>query len=209
MSQTEDLTPGSAAALFGAMVVLSAFPSVSVFTVVARSASLGFRHGVATAAGIVAGDLVLMLVTTLGLAVITKTIGAAFVVITYAGAAYLAWTGLQMWRAPAAPAGLAAARGGSLGASLLTGLAITLGDQKAILLYLAFLPAFLDLRSISPSAIAVVVAITLIAVGGTKCVYAALAHRVSRILNPAASRGIQRGAAIALWVAALIVVLRS
>lgn len=43
-------------ALFGAMAVLAAIPSISVLAVVTRSVSSGVRYGAATAAGIVLAE---------------------------------------------------------------------------------------------------------------------------------------------------------
>jgi threonine/homoserine/homoserine lactone efflux protein len=84
------------------MLVLAVLPSVSVMTVVARSAAHGVRHGCLTAAGIVLGDLVLMLVALLGLAFVAETLGGFFTFLRYAGAAYLVWTGYRLWRQPPA-----------------------------------------------------------------------------------------------------------
>lgn len=49
----------SISALFVAMLILAAVPSVSVLTVTAKAASAGMLHGALTAAGIVLGDIVL------------------------------------------------------------------------------------------------------------------------------------------------------
>lgn len=54
---------------------------------------------------------------------------------------------------------------------------VTLADQKAVLFYLGFLPAFVDLSQRNLVDTAVVIAITVLAVGGVKLGYAALADR--------------------------------
>jgi len=52
---------------------------------------------------------------------------------------------------------------------------ITLGDQKAILFYLGFFPAFLDLVAMSALDTAVILLVTTVAVGGVKLAYAGMA----------------------------------
>lgn len=51
------IAPNSALALFIAMVVLAALPSVSVLVVLARSAASGFVQGASTVPEIVLGDI--------------------------------------------------------------------------------------------------------------------------------------------------------
>jgi len=54
---------------------------------------------------------------------------------------------------------------------------ITLGDQKAILFYLGFFPAFLDLKAISALDAVIVLAITVVTVGGAKGLASTLVTR--------------------------------
>ena len=49
---------------------MAAIPSLSVFTVIARSISSGFTHGLMTAIGIVIGDIIFILVAIYSLAAI-------------------------------------------------------------------------------------------------------------------------------------------
>lgn len=65
----------------------------------------------------------------------------------------------------------------SLTMSLLTGAIITLSDQKALLFYFAFFPAFLDVTAISSTDIYLILLITALAVGGSKLGYAYLAGK--------------------------------
>lgn len=54
------MTFGNWIALFGAMAVLAAVPSMSVLTV-AASVSAGFAHGAVAAMGVVVGDVLFIL----------------------------------------------------------------------------------------------------------------------------------------------------
>ncbi|HRQ05881.1 MAG TPA: LysE family transporter, partial [Nitrosomonas halophila] len=62
-------------ALFVAMSVLAAVPSVSVLAVSAKSASFGFVHGACTVAGIVLGDIFFILFVVFGLALLVEAMG--------------------------------------------------------------------------------------------------------------------------------------
>jgi threonine/homoserine/homoserine lactone efflux protein len=79
------LTFGRIAVLFGVMAVLALIPGGSVLTVSARSAAWGFIHGVLTTAGIVAGDIVFILLAILGLSVLVEAMDSLFFLIKYLG----------------------------------------------------------------------------------------------------------------------------
>ena len=161
------------------MLGLAAVPSVSVALVVARGAALGVRNGAAVAAGIVLGDLVFVALAILGLHAIAETMGSFFIVVRYAAGAYLIWLGVglirsrdRIFRRPAAP------DRSTLLASFASGFALTLGDVKAIFFYASLFPAFVDVTSLEFGDAAVVVLITITAVGGVKLAYAFAARRI-------------------------------
>jgi threonine/homoserine/homoserine lactone efflux protein len=174
------------AALAGTMVVGASIPSVSVLAVTARSAAYGLSHGVLTSLGIAAGDIVFILIAIYGLSVLADWTGEHFYIVKYLGGAYLIWLGATLWRARSRVSGIE--DGGeppSLGSSFLTGLLITLGDQKAVLFYLGILPAFLDLSGMTLVDSGVIVAVAIVAVGGPKLLYALLADRLGARLQGA------------------------
>lgn len=130
------------AVLSGVMMVGAIVPSMSVLTVSARSAALGFVHGVLTAAGIVLGDVLFILIAIYGLSVLAAWLDSRFILIQYLGAAYLIWLGIALWRSRPAIGADENKSSSSLFASFLSGLLITLGDQKAIWFYLGFFRHF-------------------------------------------------------------------
>lgn len=171
------LTPTNIAALAGIMALGAAVPSVSVLAVSARSAALGFAHGALTSAGIVVGDIVFILIAIYGLSALAALMGDHFVLITYLGGAYLIWLGVMLWRSTPKAESERAASKHARASSFLTGLLITLGDQKAILFYLGFFPAFVNPAALSPVDTLLMLAVATIAVGGPKLFYAFLAER--------------------------------
>jgi threonine/homoserine/homoserine lactone efflux protein len=177
------LTLGSIIALFGSMIVLAFIPSVSVLVVSARSAASGFTHGVFATIGIVAGDIIFIILAIYGLSVLAELMGSRFSLIKYLGGAYLIWLGIKLWRSGPNTGEVDNNIEPSLLSSFLTGLFITLGDQKAILFYSGFFPAFLDLSSVSLADTGIIIVIATLAVGGAKLVYAYMADRASLLLS--------------------------
>lgn len=165
------------------MAVLAAIPSVSVLTVSARSAAYGFMHGAFTALGIVIGDILFILFAIFGLAFLAESMGNLFVWVKYLGGAYLIWLGIALWKSEPEIRTTEKEVASSLLSSFLTGLLITLADQKAIFFYLGFFPAFLDLTAVSLFDTSIIILITVIAVGGTKLVYAFLASSAKQLIT--------------------------
>jgi threonine/homoserine/homoserine lactone efflux protein len=190
------------------MIVLAIVPSVSVLAVTARAAAFGFTHGLFTALGIVVADILFILVAVYGLALIAEMMGDQFRLIQYIGAAYLIWLGISLWRAETKARAANSVQQSSWSSSFLTGLLITLGDQKAILFYLGFFPAFIDLSKMTPADTLIIVLIAILGVGGAKLVYAFLADRASVMFQDSrALRGINILAAcimIAVGIALLL-----
>ncbi len=161
------------------MLGLAAVPSASVALVVTRGAALGVRDGAAVAAGIVFGDLVFVALAILGLHAIAETMGSFFVVVRYAAGAYLIWLGVGLIRSRGRTSLKAAEPSRStLFASFASGFVLTLGDVKAILFYASLCPAFVDVTSLGFGDVAVVVLITITAVGGVKLAYAFAARSI-------------------------------
>ncbi len=118
--------------------------------------ALASRHGVAAgyrgAAGIFAGDTVLMLLSTAGAASLLRSTPLAFMVVKYAGAAYLAWLGLGLVRAALATwlqragntPGLVDTEAAAPDKPMRTAFVISLMNPKAILFFVSFFIQFVD-----------------------------------------------------------------
>jgi len=203
------MTPGSIAALFATLALLAAVPSVSTLTVVARAAAHGYRHGVCTAAGIVVADLLFILIAIYGLAALATNQSGLFVVMQYLGGAYLLWSGIALLRSAGITGHAADTSEHSLWSSFMAGLLITLGDQKAILFYLGFLPAFINLAALTVLDTGIILLVTIVAVGGVKLVYAWLAGRGGARLDPRVYQVVTRLAACTMLVVGLFVIVRA
>jgi threonine/homoserine/homoserine lactone efflux protein len=148
---------GEAAVFATAVFVLNATPGVDFLLTVSRTLQGGARAGVAAALGIAAGCVAHALAAAFGLAALLALHPQAFVLIQWAGAAYLAWLGLGLlrtaWRgaAEANAAGAAALRK-PWWADFRTGVLTNVLNPKVALFFLAFLPQFVPAGSPSKTA---------------------------------------------------------
>lgn len=195
------MTATAALSLFAVMIALAAMPSSSVALVVVRSATLGVRHGVATALGIVAGDLLFVVLAITGLVAAVEVMGAFFTVLRYFAAAYLIWVGVGLIRHrdhQDNPRGLHGA--GGMWASFAAGIILTLGDVKAILFYAALFPVFVDVSAMTAFDAGVIGTITVVAVGSVKVAYAITARAIA-----AASKGLPFAKPVRVTVGSLMI----
>jgi threonine/homoserine/homoserine lactone efflux protein len=182
------MTLSSGMALFSAMIVLASIPSISVLAVSTRSATFGFIHGVFTSIGIVTGDIIFILVAIGGLSLLAAKMGSLFILIKYFGAAYLIFLGIGLCRSQPQDLESKEIARSSLWSSFLTGLLITLADQKATLFYLGFFPAFVDMTKISTIDTGIIIAIAIVAVGGVKLIYASIASQAKVLIRASISK---------------------
>ncbi len=104
----------------------------------------------------------------------------------YAGAAYLLYIAYKLWTAPAAAQEVEADRKAESPARVfLGGLAVTMGNPKVMVFYLALLPTLLDLTRITVLGYAELVAATLGVLGVVFAAYIVLAARARRLFTSA------------------------
>ena len=156
---------------------------MSVLAVTARAAAFGFAHGFFTALGIVVADVIFILIAVYGLVFVSSLMGDQFFIVQLIGGVYLIWLGTSLGRRGVKPRDAETIDESSRGSSFMTGLLITLGDQKAILFYLGFFPAFIDLGSMTPLDTLIIILLATIGVGGPKLVYAWLADKARMTLQ--------------------------
>jgi threonine/homoserine/homoserine lactone efflux protein len=192
-----------------------ASPGPGVAAIVARSLSRGTRGAPAFIAGFLIGDLAWFTVAATGLAALAQTAYTVFVAVKYAGVAYLLYLSYRMWKTAAKPIETNDA-GSPTDASqkplrLFVGsLALTLGNPKTMVFFLALLPTVVKLETLTVSGffeIAAVICVVLPAVLGG---YAYAAARAGKLLkSPRAIRMVNRGSATAMASAAVVIAARS
>ena len=163
--------------LAAAVLVLAATPGPGVFAVVAHALSSGLRAATLMILGIVLGDLVFLLLAIYGLAEIADHMHVLFLALKYCGAAYLIYLGVQLWRQKPqmVPADIATTTASYR--SFSSGLLITLGNPKVILFYLGFLPAFVNLQTLTQADVLMTACVVTLVLGTTLFAYALVASR--------------------------------
>lgn len=194
------------AAAYLAVLIL---PGPGVTALVARVLARGPQGAPAFIAGFAAGALLRFTIAATGLAAIAATFAPLFVAIRIAGAAYLLFLAWKLWTAPARPATTADAAPDGSGRLFLTGLAINLGNPKAIAFFLALLPTVVDLSALTPAGFAELALLVTVIVAGVLGAYAAAAARARRLFaSPRALRFMNRGGAVAMAGAAAAMLVR-
>jgi threonine/homoserine/homoserine lactone efflux protein len=110
----------------------------------AISAGLRERSVVPAVTGLIAGHAAYALVAVAGLTVIVASSPAALTALTVAGAGYLLWLGRGVLRQSATPATAGASTDASRVRVMLKGAGISGLNPKALLLYFALFPQFID-----------------------------------------------------------------
>ncbi|BBK42707.1 lysine transporter LysE [Allostella vacuolata] len=194
------------AAAYLAVVVL---PGPGVAALVARVLARGTRGAPAFIAGFVGGSLVWFTVAATGLAALAATFAGLFVAIRYLGAAYLLYLAWKLWTAPGRPTATANASPEGRGRLFLAGLAINLGNPKAIMFFLALLPNVLDLGGLTPAGFAGLAGIIAVVASAVLAAYAVAAERARRMFTtPGAVRLLNRGSGVAMAGAAVVIATR-
>lgn len=145
------MTLESGITFFLAIFIFSITPGPGVFAILARSMSKGARASISLSAGMVLSDIVYLVMACFGLAAIASAWEDLFLVIRYAGAAYLIYLGWKMWVSPVAAASSENDVHTETNqiASFIQGFMISASNPKVILFYVAFLPTFMDLTVLS------------------------------------------------------------
>ena len=183
-------------------------PGPGVAAVVARALGGGFWGAVPMVLGILAGDLVYFVFAVFGLAAIATWFGPVFVVIRWAGAAYLLYIAYKFWTAKPGSEQMKPKNEDWL-KTFLAGFSLTMGNPKTIVFYLAILPTVVPLEKMTALGFAeltVIVVVVLLIIG---CGYAALAASAREFFKSTkALRRLNRTAGVMMASAAALVVVR-
>jgi len=203
------LTPFNLWLYAGAMLVLFFTPGPVWLALLARGMSGGFAAAWPLALGVAVGDILWPLLAVLGVTWVATTFDGLMVALKYVAVVMFAVMGFLLIRHAdrtiAADSRLT--RPGAW-AGFMAGLAVILGNPKAILFYMGMLPGFFELTAVTPLDIAAIVTISFVVPLGGNLTMALFIDRVRRLLaSPAALRrtNIVSGVLLIL-VAALIAV---
>ncbi|MDP3798536.1 MAG: LysE family translocator [Polaromonas sp.] len=178
-------------AFVGASLVLALTPGPAVVYIVARTLAQGRSCGLASVLGVALGNLSNAVGAALGLAALFAVSSVAFTVVKWAGAAYLVYLGIRMWRAvPAIAAAALQAPVQPLRRVFRDGFMVALLNPKTTLFFAAFLPQFMDAHA-SPLMQTLALGGVFIGIAGcTDLIYVLTASLVAPRLNRAARHAV-------------------
>jgi threonine/homoserine/homoserine lactone efflux protein len=159
------MTLESGITFFLAIFIFGITPGPGIFAILARSISRGARASFSLSLGMVMSDIVYLVMACYGLAAIASAWEEVFLVIRYAGAAYLIYLGWKMWKSPVSSVSSAdnLQEANNEMASFIQGFMISASNPKVILFYVAFLPTFMDLTVLSATDIVLASFLTFVA----------------------------------------------
>ena len=124
-----------------AIIVFLAIPGPGNLALLTATAKGGVRAGMAATMGVIAGDQALLWMAVAGVATLLITYPAAFALVQWLGAAYLAWLGFKLVSAKPGDAPVLELKPHHY---LRQAFVITVFNPKAIVFYMAFFPLFVD-----------------------------------------------------------------
>ncbi len=126
------------------VLVFMSTPGPSHLLMLSNSMSNGLRRSIATAAGDLTANALQMLAAGFGLAAILVASQSALSVVKWAGAAYLIWMGIAMWRRAESNAGTYRTRARKSARDLwLQGFLTSAANPKAVVFFAALFPQFI------------------------------------------------------------------
>jgi len=128
-------------------LVLSYTPGPNMLLAASHGMLFGPKRTMATAVGLIAGLWVWIGISAAGVGAVLAASPQAFDAVRWAGSAYMAWLGYKALKAPAMELedrDDGEPQGSSLSQRLFQGLAVSLSNPKAIVVFTAVLPQFVD-----------------------------------------------------------------
>ncbi len=173
---------------------LLAVPGPTVMLVVSYAFGQGRSTGWATVPGVTIGDFIAMTVSLAGAGAILATSATLFMVLKYAGAAYLIWLGIKLWRAKPEFGELPDTLASSTRTSMFwNSLTVTALNPKSIVFFIAFVPQFINPTKAALPQFAILEATFLTLAAANVAVWAMLAgHLRSRFNRPATLQVVNR-----------------
>lgn len=192
-----------------ALLVNAGTPGPSIAALVSRVISSGWRDIAPFVAAMWLGEVIWLTVAMAGLSALAETFHVAFLILKYCGVAYLVFLAWKMWNEPVATDNETLPEGRSGWSMFAAGMALTLGNPKIMVFYLALLPTLIDLSNATISLWAIVAIVTLIVLAGIDIVWIMLAHHARRMLRtPRAMKIANRVGATSLGGAAAVIATR-
>ena len=191
----------------GAILILFLTPGPVWVALTARALSGGFASAWPLAVGVVLGDILWPLLAILGVAWIVSVFDGFMTVMRYVAAGTFLFMGVMLIRHAGATIGTDSrlTRPGRL-AGFMAGVAVIVGNPKAVLFYMGVLPGFFDLTKITWLDVMAILAISCTIPLLGNLLMALSVDRARRLLtSPSALRRVNIVAGILLCLVGLII----
>ena len=127
-----------------ASTALLVVPGPTVMVVASYAIGRGKSSGWATVPGVALGDLTAMTASLVGAGAILATSATLFTILKLAGAAYLIWLGIGLWRSQGHLGSLPGVKEKSPMRMFWNAYIVTAFNPKGIVFFIAFVPQFVD-----------------------------------------------------------------
>ncbi len=190
-----------------ALLILFLTPGPVWLAVVARVLSGGFGAAWPLALGVAIGDMAWPFLAILGLSWLVSELAFAMTLLRLFACGMFLWLGVNIWRnADKVPDADNRLNRPGRWAGFLAGVAVILGNPKAILFYMGVLPGFFDLSKVTAPDIAAIVALSMVVPFVGNICFALLVGRLRDFLaTPAAVGRLNRVAAVLLIVVGIAI----
>ncbi|RLQ89577.1 LysE family translocator [Notoacmeibacter ruber] len=183
-----------------ASTLILVIPGPTITLVVARAASHGRSTLPPAVAGVALGDVFAASLSLAGVGVLLSTSAILFEIVRYAGAAWLVFLAIRLWRTdPSSLEGELSPKGLSARRLFTETFLVTLLNPKGILFFVAFVPLFIaaDRPFLPQAALLVATFVTLGIINAALYgLLAGWAHE--KVRSPAFRRGLNRFGAVSL-----------
>jgi len=178
------LSPTDILLYAGALFVLFLTPGPVWLALTARAMSGGFQAAWPLALGVVVGDVLWPILAILGLSIVVQSVDGVMLVLRWVAALVFVIMGILLIRnADKSIASDSRLTRPGMWAGFVAGLAVILGNPKAILFYMGVLPGFFDLSRVTLPDIAVIATISMAVPLIGNLILAASIDRVRRIVT--------------------------
>lgn len=193
-----------------AIFIFAITPGPGTFALLARALNTGAKSCFSMSFGMAISDIIYLILATYGLSAVAENYGGLFTAIRFIGAAYLLYLGWKMWTADVSTDfEKTKSKSSNWISGFIQGFLISASNPKVILFYIAFLPTFIDLTTLTQQDIVLISFITLFAlISGLMLISIAASSVRQYLKSPKAVKRLNRTAGGIMIGAGLFLVYR-
>jgi threonine/homoserine/homoserine lactone efflux protein len=194
----------------GALILNAGTPGPSIAALVSRVITNGWRNIMPFLAAFWIGEVLWLTVSMAGLTALAERFYTGFQVLRWAGILYLVYLAWKMWTTPPVDKTSELPKRQNPWSMFAGGMALTLGNPKIMVFYLALLPSLIGPQAFTPSTWLPIAATCFVVLMVVDCAWVAAANVARRFLQtPRAMKITNRISAAAMAGAAAVIASRA